>query len=184
MIINVLATGPSLKYFKDESNLRIGVNKIIRSHYVDHLVCVDIASSFNSDMISHFKMGKYGDFHTHLPDEWKGIIPREVIKMELNSVRGRIDLDSEKLASSISSPFVAVNLAYKKGAKIIDLYGADYIDHPSFNDQIMIDNIFAHFLNLQDALVKKGITLRVSPDGILSDHLPLIPRSRMNLDIY
>ena len=180
-LINVLATGPSLNRYRESSDTTIGVNKIVLTHKVDHLVCIDVAAGFPEFVLKKFRIGNYQKFYTHLYDEWKGIIPREIVKIDLLN-RSSVDLDTDKYSYSISSPFVAVILAYKLGANIIDLYGADYNDHPSFKSPDTLKRIKTDFKLLQRELLKKGVSIRVTKESCLSEFLPLIPKSRMNLD--
>lgn len=181
MIIDVLATGPSLNRFnKENRNKRVGVNKIVRQHRVNYLVCVDVASSFNKDVIEYFKRGyMYDLFFSNHKNEWSNIIPSGKFRhIELERARGVINLHSNKLPQSVSSPYVAVALAYKIGAKIIDLYGADYNNHPSFGED-RVQTILTHFDQLQTALLQNKCSMRCTPESRLSEILPIIPQSRL-----
>lgn len=181
-LINVLATGPSLNRYIPSKEIAVGVNKIILSHDVDHLVCIDTPASFPPFVIKKFQSGNYSKFYTQLQDQWKGIIKKEIVEMELSSIRGAVDLNTDKYSFSISSPFVAVVLAYKLGATIIDLYGADYNDHPSFTSTDTIDKIKKDFFNLQQGLLEHNVSIRVTRESVLSEFLPLIPLSKQSLD--
>jgi len=178
-LINVLATGPSLKRFKPSDEIRIGVNKIVMSHYVDHLIVVDVLASFRPEVQKKFRLGNYGQFYTHLPNEWKGTVPTKMNHIHLHHIRGEVDLDTDRYCYSISSPFVAVSLAFKLGATLIDLYGADYNDHPSFKSSESIERIKKDFRAFQDAIKPRGCSLRVTPESVLAEFLPLIPKSRL-----
>ncbi len=158
-LINVLATGPSLNRYIKSEETTVGVNKIIISHDVDHLVCIDVPDAFPPFVIKKFQLGNYKKFYTHLYDQWRNIIPRDTIQMELTSIRGQVDLNTDKYSFSISSPFVAVVVAYKLGATIIDLYGADYNDHPSFTSTDTIDKIKKDFFNLQQGLLEHDVSI-------------------------
>ena len=176
-LINILATGPSLGRYKPSEEITIGVNKIVMTHEVDHLVIVDVLASFPAPVISKIRTRPFKEFYTHLPNEWKGTV-KKLNHIFLYNLRGGVDLDSDKYCYSISSPFVAVHLAYKLGATLIDIYGADYNDHPSFTDKDILKQIKTHFALMQRSLIQKGCSMRVTKESMLSEFLPLIPESR------
>lgn len=183
-IIEVLATGPSLNRWKPDGNITVGVNKIIMRYKVNHLLIVDVAGSFPMDLRKKVATEPYDQFHTFLEHEWSPFVPKDKMNVfELLHPRGSTDLDSDKMPHSVNSAFCAAALAFKLGATIIDLYGVDFIGHNTLKGDQVLKRIKTDFLALQSALVTRGVSLRVTPDGLLADCLPLIPQSRFALPL-
>ncbi len=131
------------------------------THEVDHLIIIDVVASFPDFLMRKLRTRPFKKFYTHLPEEWKGTIP-DLNVIFLHNLRGGVDLDTDKYCYSISSPFVAVHLAYKLGGTLIDIYGADYNDHPSFKSSDTLDRIRSDFKTMQTELVKRGCSMRVT----------------------
>ena len=186
-LINVLGTGPSLKRYIGGDVETVGVNKIVMTNYVDHLLIMDRTNGFPKFVIDEIKKGKFGEFHTFLEEEWRPIVSQPMNIFEIDTLRGRItDLDDPIMPTSLNAGYCAAILAYKLGATIIDLYGVDFVGHATFNNPIhqrgergMLTDIKRDFRNLQNKLILKGASLRVTPKGLLSDFLPPIPQSRL-----
>lgn len=179
-IVNVLCTGESLKRYIPTEDLTVGVHKIVLYHRVNHLLFTDRTAGFPSFVIDEIKKGNYDFFHTCIPNQWGGIAAKEVQLHQLAAGRGKPLIDSSDLAYGITSSYTAVVLAYKLGATIIDLYGADFNNHPTFNPKNIetIDRIKRDFKNLNRELINRKVTLRVTKESMLSEFLPLIPQER------
>lgn len=178
--INVLGTGPSLQLFKENENLTVGLNKIVMTHYVDHLVIADVPETFPKFIHEQIKKSPFGEFHTftQLQDKWRPYINTKMNIFELMPARGEINLNDPRMPQSVSGGFIAAALAQKLGGTIIDLYGIDYVGHFTFNNPVnkdMLKQIKRDFLLLQKKFNEIGVCMRVTPGGLLSDHFPLIP---------
>lgn len=182
-IVNVLATGKSLRRYIPSDDISVGVHKIVLYHKVNHLLFVDRTSGFPKFVIDQIRKGYYDNFYTlpYLYDHWKDISTKPIQILTQAKIRGAAELDSPHLPISISSSFAAVGLAYRFKPDIIDLYGADFVDHPTFNSKNIdtIKRIKKDFQEMQKELLKRNVTLRVTPESCLSEFLPLIPQSRM-----
>lgn len=180
---SILATGETLDLFDPTSkDFRIGVNKILLRHPVDHLLCIDVPASFRKEVVQSMQMGDYSAFVTNRFGDWRKLIDKKIYEIQTKPISYPVKLDEDYLLNSVSSPFVAVHYAYKIGFKIIDLYGADYNSHRNFTEIKMQQKIISDFMMLQNALLEKGCSIRVTPNGLLSEYLPLIPKHKMYQD--
>lgn len=171
MQVNVLGLGESLKEYKPNGNITIGVNDVHSRVITDYVVCVDVPKAFNKERLKTILNTKCKGFYSQ-SDEWKCI--ENFKQIEFNKGRGILDgFDSEKFCYSNNSTYVAVVLAYKLGAKEITIFGADFITHPNFKSH-SFDRVIEDFKQLNFALKKRGVTLYVgSGYSALSSFLPL-----------
>lgn len=171
MKVNVLGLGESLKEFKDDGSITIGVNDIYSRFKSDYVVCVDVPKAFNNDRLKTISNTKCKGFYSQC-EEWKTI--DNFNRIEFNRGRGLLDgLDSEKFCYSNNSTYVAVILAYKLGAKEIVIYGADFRTHPNFTGN-SFDRVIQDFIALNNEFKKRGVNLFVSSDySALSNFLPI-----------
>ncbi len=183
-IIDVLCTGPSLKRYIPSDNETVGVHKITQYHRVNHLLFTDRNAGFPTFIKDQLRRGYYDKFYTfsHLEKDWHNIIPipLTILKKGKRNAKYGIDLDKDEINLSVTSSIPAVVLAYKLGATIIDLYGADFTTHQTFNpdNKNTVDKIIKRFENLQKEFIKRGVSLRVTSESVLSAVLPLIPQSK------
>lgn len=159
----VLGLGESLKHYIPNENITtFGVNDIFKHHVVDYLVCVDRIHKFTPIRFSYIAGSKHKKFYTHL-DEWKGHV-KNVQLIKLTGARGCIKgIESNNICYSNNSTFVAVVLAYKHGAKKINIFGADFNTHPNFKDS-KGEAALADFKKLFDYLKSKNVVVTVA-DG-------------------
>lgn len=158
MTVDILALGETLSEFKQSENITIGVNDIHSKIKTDFVVCVDSPKAFKGERLESLKATNCKGFYSQVED-WKNLPNFNLI--EFNLGRGLVDgLDNDKFCYSISSPYVAVILAYKMKARNIVLYGADYQTHPNFIDD-RIQRVLKDFKTLRIALNKRGVGLFV-----------------------
>lgn len=172
MTINVLGLGETLLLYKPDGFISVGVNDIHSRVKTDFVVCVDVPSAFNAERLATINKTECKGFYTQL-DEWSQI--PNYNKIEFNRGRGLLDgLDNERFCYSNSSPYVAVILAYKLGAKKIVIYGADYKTHKHFkNDSLR--RVLNDFGSLRKALNARGVELLVCDSfSELSKVLPVV----------
>lgn len=171
MKVNVLGLGESLKEFKEDGSITIGVNDIHSKVKTDYVVCIDVQKAFNRERLKTILKTNCKGFYSQ-SDEWELI--DNFTKIEFNKVRGLLNgLDSERFCYSNNSTYVAVILAYKLGAKEIVIWGADFVTHPNFKNH-SFDRVIEDFKALNKALKERGVNLFVGSDySVLSKFLPL-----------
>ena len=159
MKINVLGLGESLKYYKPDGNITIGVNDIHSRFNTDYVVCVDHPEAFTKERLEAIKQTDCKGFYSQII-YWSSWIPNFNL-IEFNRGRGILDgLDSEKFCYSNSSPYVACILAYKLGAKKIVLFGVDFQTHEHFKSHAK-DRALNDFKSLSIELKKRGVELLI-----------------------
>lgn len=164
MEINVLGLGESLKEFKPNENITIGVNDINKYHEVDYIVCVDRPTAFTTERLTPM-INSFAQFFTHLSD-WEKL--RDVNLMRLAHGRGVVDnIDGDSFCYSNNSTYVAVVLAYKLGATTINIFGVDFNTHKNFKGS-MLNATLRDFKILFDCLKSKGIEINVTKSSALN----------------
>jgi len=90
---------------------------------------------------------------------------RKVKLIDLAFGRGNLnDIESERFCYSNNSTFVAVVLAYKLGATKINIFGADFNNHPNLDTKtVLID-----FKKLFDYLKGKRVEITVTKGSQLN----------------
>jgi len=188
MIVHVLGTGPSLRYFlrteKYHSDLTIGVNTIWKQYSVDCLLVMDNVERFK-------EYGDYGKtiiarpyiFYSLYPD-WSFMPNFQKIEIDcLKDENGKMFFPLEfygdlsnldhafKFPFTATSVFTACCIAYREWkAKKIIVWGCDLFSHPELSGPISIngfiikntiDWIFNQFKDLKIELKKRGVELRM-----------------------
>lgn len=176
MTINVLGLGESLKYYKEDGNISIGVNDIHSRIKTDFVVCVDHPEVFSPERLETILKTECKGFYSQL-FEWHLYMVENFQKIEFNRGRGILDgLDSDRFCYSNSSPYVATVLAYKLGAKEIILHGVDFKTHQHFKGNSK-DRALNDFKNLSIELKKRGVFLYVGNKySELAKFLPIYDR--------
>jgi hypothetical protein len=168
MKIAVLGTGPSLANFcKEDFELSIGVNDIWRYVQSDVIVCLNHIKEFKADRLKVINESKPQAFYSQMVI-WD---TRQDFK-KIDFIPGYPDqichLDLPQFQKSYTSPFVAVQIAFKYyNATEIHLFGVDMINHPFLNKDLL-GKIKIHFQNLKIALAKEGCEMIVHGNGILT----------------
>lgn len=167
MKIDVLGLGESLKEYKPSKNKTIGVNDIFKHYKTNYLVCVDKPSRFSKDRLKTIIESDVDKFYTHL-NEWSRLkVKTQIIK--LNGARGSLKgIEKDEVCYSNNSTFVAVVIAYKMGAKQINIYGADFNTHPNFKNELL-ETALDDFERLFDYLKSKDVEINVSKDSRLNE---------------
>lgn len=167
MKIDVLGLGESLKEYKPSKNKTIGVNDIFKYHKTNYLVCVDKPSRFSKDRLKTILESEVDKFYTHL-NEWSTLkIRTQIIK--LNGARGSLKgIEEDSVCYSNNSTFVAVVIAYKMGAKQINIYGADFNSHPNFKDRLL-DVALDDFKRLFEYLKEQDVEVNISKGSRLNE---------------
>ena len=157
MKIHVLGCGETIAEFYDEG-ITIGVNDIWQYYATDYLVVVNKPGDFDYDRLEIIKNSKPKKFYSQLM-EWEFMPNFE--KIELRSDR-KIEA-GEKYCISHISPFVAVQIAARLGAKEIIMWGVDMNSHMHL--QYKVDKIIEDFRLLKNMLEDEGVSLKVGNYG-------------------
>lgn len=167
MEIDVIGCGESALKYTNTGNLTVGVNDCNKIYPVDYLVCVDLPKSFQKERLRTILNSRPKKFFSQL-QEWHSLILNfQKIKFSIGSgVLSDFD-NKETVCYSNNSTFVAVVIAYKLGAKEINLYGADFNTHPNFIDN-NLKKTMKDFKSLNNLLFLKGCKLRVTKESSLS----------------
>ena len=167
MIIDVLGLGESLKEYRPSRNITVGVNDINKYYRTNYFVCVDKPNKFTEERLNNIVNHK-GIMFTHL-GEWTDY--RDINLIELTTGRGIFtNIDDDKICYSNNSTLVACVIAYKLGAKVINLYGADFNTHNAFKDN-SLEMVLKHFQLLNEEFKKRGVTLNVTKQSRLYEIL-------------
>jgi len=154
---SVLGLGESLKNFSPNGSTTIGVNDIYKYFPADFVVCVDKPERFTPERLKTITSSNHKKFFSHLP-EWHPLLSNfQLIKL-FNGRGNFTNIDSDLIAYGISSPIVACVIAYKMGAKKIDLYGVDFNTHPQFVNK-NLERAINEFVLLNSVFKSKGIEL-------------------------
>lgn len=162
----VCGLGTSLnKLQRDDSYKLIGVNDCQRTIDPDYLVVLDPLKGFTwvreqaildseAIKISHLDIPGFHKIHL--------------------SRRGEYDLTGPRIPASLTSPFVAVGVAYHLGATHIGIIGVDFTENHSFEksgEHILssrVESIDKDFAMLRTSLERQGIELyNLSPKSRL-----------------
>jgi hypothetical protein len=166
MKINVLGLGESLINYTPTNTVTIGVNDIYKHFNTEHIVCVDKPNRFDNYRQQIIRDSRPKTFFSQL-DDWRNIA-HNYKKIEFAIGRGKFDeLDSDKICFGCSSPLVATVIAYKMGAKEIELFGVDFNTHPNFVDNVL-NRAIREFVALKTELDKRGVILKVQPQSKLN----------------
>lgn len=176
MIVDVLGLGPSLsEYTTDRCNVTIGVNDIARFHECDFIVIADPINRFTPERRRIIVNSKCVAVVSHYA-EWNQHV-KNFRHITLAPGRGVLTkLDSSLFVFSNNSPFIATVLAYKLGAKRINLFGVDLTTHPNLGRESMLERAVGDFKKLNDVLRERGVRMHVTRSSALAAFLPDVHR--------
>ncbi len=172
MTIHVIGKGESKKFFKHDGNVTIGVNDVNKWIKTDHIVVVDPMDNLK-EMHKTFRNSN-AMFWSQNEDNRNYV--KNFTLIELARGRGVLDdFDSDRFVYSITSPFVAVHLAYKLGAKNIVMWGVDFNTHPNFDTDSLRNRALKDFGNLRKKLNERGVNFYVGHEmSMFSSILPIL----------
>lgn len=171
MTIEVLGLGESIKNYRPNKNITIGVNDIYKYVKTDFIIMVDPPKRFfENDRLKTIIESTPKKFYCNY--SWP--VPNFEL-IELASPRGSlVDLDSERYCYSNNSAYVACVLAYKLKARRIVLHGVDFTNHHTLGKQNNQSRILHDFGCLKKELNKRGVFIFVSSaDSLLAKIFPL-----------
>lgn len=170
-IIHVIGKGESKDFFINDGNVTIGVNNVNKWIRTDHVVIMDNVKNYPEWHETLLKSGAM--FWCNLKENKKYV--RNFTLIELSRGRGVLsDFDTDKFVYSITSPFLAVHLAYKFGATKIVMWGVDFNTHENFNTDKLRNRALKDFRNLREKLNERGCELYVGNEiSMFSSILPI-----------
>jgi hypothetical protein len=172
MTIHVIGKGESKEFFKHDGNITIGVNDVNKWIKTDHIVVVDPMDAYKEEHETYRNSNAM--FWSQLEDNRNYV--KNFTLIELARGRGVLDeFDSNRFVYSITSPFVAVHLAYKLGAKNIVMWGVDFNTHPNFDTDSLRNRALKDFGNLRKKLNERGVNFYVGHEmSMFSSILPVL----------
>lgn len=172
MTIHVIGKGESKEFFKHDGNITIGVNDVNKWIKTDHIVVVDPMDAYKEGHETYRNSNAM--FWSQLEDNRNYV--KNFTLIELARGRGVLDeFDSDRFVYSITSPFVAVHLAYKLGAKNIVMWGVDFNTHPNFDTDSLRNRALKDFGNLRKKLNERDVNFYVGHEiSMFSSILPIL----------
>lgn len=166
LTVNVLGLGESLKEYVPSQQIKIGVNDIEKHHKVDCLVCVDRMKAFKKNRLKTIKGFEGVRFFTHLT-EWKD--QKGYREIKLSKSRGLIeDIESKDVVPySNNSAYVAIALAYRMGAVVINVFGVDFVNHSNIKGP-SLDAAIKDLNALTEYIRNKGVAVNFSKGSIFN----------------
>src|SRR5690348_12790496 len=133
MTVSVIACGESAKHWKEvPCDLSIGVNDVLKfGAHPDWLLCINGMNKFTDERRQTIMNTRPRKFFTHNTG-WLNHFSMfcEVEKIAMHSWRGYVK--KGRLYSSLTSPIVAMCLAFNAGSKDMIIWGVDFENHPNF----------------------------------------------------
>lgn len=172
MIAHILGTGESLKEFKPDGNMTVGVNDIHAYYPAEYVVCVDTPEVFTKERLNAIVSGTHRLFVS--PFDYNFVPNFCRIKLTEHGRSNFADLDNANvLTYSNNSPFAACCFAYNYMVEEIVIWGADFNNHPHFNGK-KLDRAMNDFAMLHKLLKARKVNLYVgSKISQLSKILPI-----------
>lgn len=173
MIVSIVACGESAReWYKTPCDLSIGCNDCVKfGHEVDYLVIVNAPDKFNArakngfaDRIGTITRSKPKRFFCY-DAKWKPYFPNYEL-LALKPFSGSVQ--SGRVYKSVTSPFVAITLAFSHGATDIILWGVDLVNHPNIKNKTLSSEV-SNYKRLFDALERKHVNVWLGKSGTVFD---------------
>jgi predicted O-methyltransferase YrrM len=179
--IVVCGCGESLTLLqRPERFVTIGVNDVGRHFTPDYLVVVNPRSQFAGDRFRYVETSRAKALFTQLD---LGVPHPRVVRFRLGRYGGTDSADPNVLHYTRNSPYVAICLAIRMGARRIGLLGVDFTEHHFFGRTGVhhlagrLSQIDAEYGRLAEHCRARGIELvNVSP----TSRLTALPRSTLD----
>lgn len=169
MIASVIGLGHTAKdWYKTPCDLSIGVNDSARfGKDPDQLVLINFERKFTPERLKLIKSTK-AKVWTHT-STWKKHFPQaEVIRLT-PFVFG---IHKGLIYCSKTSPFVAISLAWRQGAKDIILWGVEFLNHKSYRKGTKHGDFeVKQYLKFIEQLKKHGVRVWLGTNGSAFDNL-------------
>lgn len=164
---------PTILPYKDEF-ITIGVNDVPNLFNPTYLLIVDSSTRFNLDRQRIINNAKVRGLFTCV----KGWTNPHLVHFDLGQKSLANIESSTTIDHFLNSPYVAVNLAYKMGAKHIGVIGVDFTNGHFYNTKdgmhplatsVYLNKVNTSYHTLLGALATRGVTLHnLSPNSRLA----------------
>lgn len=134
MTVSIVACGASAEgWHKVKCDRSIAVNDAWKWGYpTDDILVCNWPSKFPQYRLDIIKNSKPKRFFSNI-DQWSTWFPN-MVKIKLSSWDGHLYKERPDFFSHAhTSPFIAMSMAYKQDAKDIILWGADFVDHSTYD---------------------------------------------------
>ena len=167
MIVSIIGCADSAgEWYKVKCDRSIGVNDSHKFGYpTDDLLVCNWPVKFPQYRLDIIKNSKPKQFWSNI-DQWNTWFPR-MVKIKLTSWDGHLYKERPYFFSHAhTSPFIAMSMAYKQGATDIILWGVDFINHSTYdqNNQHTRAEVKTYH-NYVDALKKEGVNVWLGKSG-------------------
>lgn len=164
--LNIIGCGPSAALWNGQGE-SLGVNDCWKyGHPTDYLLVVDFPNKFAPKRLNVIHRAAPKKFFTQLPVWMQYAENIELI--HLTKWRGR--LEKGKINSSLTTPFIALSIAWNLGYKEIVLWGVDM--NPDFERSWIAEEI-TNIRELVNLLELEGIKVWLGSKGSALTFLPV-----------
>lgn len=176
MIVSIVACGASAyDWHKVPVDHSIGVNDCWKLSYpTDWLLVCNWPVKFPQHRLNIIKNSNPKQFFSSV-DQWSTWFPN-MIKIRLTSWDGHLYKERPDFFShSHTSPFIAMSMAYKNGAKDIILWGVDFIDHSTYGqDGLQTKTELRAYRQMIEAMKAGGVNVWLGAKGsLLEEFIPI-----------
>lgn len=176
MIVSVVACGDTAsEWHKVKCDLSIGVNDAFKFCYpTDYLLCCNWPTKFPIHRLNIIKASRPKTFYSNV-EQWRAFFPG-MVKIRLNSWDGHLyPTRRDEFSSAHTSPFIAMSMAYKQGAKDIILWGVEFISHSTYdqhNPQTRAE--VKVYKQMVESLNREGVNVWLGKEGsLLEEFVPV-----------
>jgi len=171
MTISIIASGQSAENWTPEG-LSIGCNDAGKwGNLLDAILVCNRPEQFSKERMEIIKNTKVEKFYSN-KSNWSQWFPKWE-KVPLVTWYG--SYNPKQVYSSNTSPFIAISLAAKLGAKKIVLWGVDFVNHKTYsagNPQTQRE--VKAYLELIEAMKPHGVSVYLGAKGTaFDDHIQL-----------
>lgn len=163
--LNIIGCGPSGSLWPGTGE-SLGVNDSWKfGKPTDYLLCIDWPKKFG-DRFKTIQKSRPKKFYTQLPEWTKYVENIEMIHLR----RWKGYLEKGKINHSLTSPFVAISLAWNLGYKDLVLWGVDM--NADFEKGYIREEI-SNFKDLTQELKKQNVNVYLGAEGSSLNFLPI-----------
>lgn len=174
MIIDVLGLGETINEFKPNSeHFTIGSNDIYKYFATDYLAVYDMKRAFAPERLKIIESSTPKKFYSYLKD-WEQQPNFELMTINKEPRNNYENIHKEGVIACLTSSAICCQLAFKLGAKEINLYGVDLNNHKILSKPDRLLKIESAFKSLKRALNNHGVIIRCTKGSYLSKILNII----------
>lgn len=134
MTVNIIACGQSSErwYEKAPKGFNILINDAFKfGHKGDALLCYNHPNKFTKERLNIILSTRPIKLYTCY-DAWWNYFD-DMVLTKTRSYDGHLRKDCDRITTADTSPIIAMSLAHCLGASKIILWGADFVNHSTFN---------------------------------------------------